>query len=202
MKTSIGIANSLIAAMQPERYDAQMEVTTAAFEFQLKWLMENGSIVSLDEAIARAGEPDSHRLFVLTFDDGYEDNFRVALPIMRRLGAPATVFVVTNLIGKDAGRIEDTTEDPLYLQGCVGAKSSLTVPLILHDEVIGTFNVESPEPHGFTESDLQFLEIFARDVAAALNTLEQSGIPLWVIDGYGGRSFASSAPRPSWSASR
>ncbi len=67
---------------------------------------------------------------------------------------------------------EDTTEDPLYLPGAVGAKSSLTVPLILHDEVIGTFNVESPEPRAFTESDLQFLEIFCRDVASALNTLE------------------------------
>jgi CheY-like chemotaxis protein/PAS domain-containing protein len=67
---------------------------------------------------------------------------------------------------------EDTTEDPLYLQGARDAKSSLTVPLMLHDDVIGTFNVESPEPRAFTESDLQFLEIFCRDVAAALNTLE------------------------------
>lgn len=67
---------------------------------------------------------------------------------------------------------DDTTEDPLYLQGCKGGRSSLTVPLVLHDEVIGTFNVESPEPQAFTESDLQFLEIFGRDVAAALNTLE------------------------------
>ncbi|HEY4760013.1 MAG TPA: GAF domain-containing protein, partial [Thermoguttaceae bacterium] len=67
---------------------------------------------------------------------------------------------------------EDTTEDPLYLEGARGAKSSLTVPLVFHDEVIGTFNVESPEPKAFSESDLQFLEIFSRDVAVALNTLE------------------------------
>jgi len=67
---------------------------------------------------------------------------------------------------------EDTTEDPLYLQGAPGAKSSLTVPLVLHDDVIGTFNVESTEPKAFSESDLQFLEIFTRDVAVALNTLE------------------------------
>jgi CheY-like chemotaxis protein len=67
---------------------------------------------------------------------------------------------------------ENTTEDPLYIEGAQGAKSSLTVPLVLHDEVIGTFNVESPEPRAFSESDLQFLEIFARDLAAALNTLE------------------------------
>ncbi len=67
---------------------------------------------------------------------------------------------------------EDTAEDPLYLEGFKGAKSSLTVPLIWHDTVIGTFNVESPSQRAFTESDLQFLEIFSRDVAVALNTLE------------------------------
>jgi len=67
---------------------------------------------------------------------------------------------------------EDTTEDPLYLEGARDARSSLTVPLVLHDEVIGTFNVESPELRAFGEGDLQFLEIFGRDVAVALNQLE------------------------------
>ncbi|WP_146445797.1 hybrid sensor histidine kinase/response regulator [Botrimarina colliarenosi] len=67
---------------------------------------------------------------------------------------------------------EDTGEDPLYIEGAQGARSSLTVPLLLHERVIGTFNVESPEAGAFTESDRQFLEIFARDVAAALNTME------------------------------
>jgi GAF domain-containing protein/CheY-like chemotaxis protein/PAS domain-containing protein len=67
---------------------------------------------------------------------------------------------------------EDTSEDPLYLEGAAGARSSLTVPVMLHDRVTGTLNVESPEPRAFSESDLQFLEIFARDVAIALNTLE------------------------------
>ena len=66
----------------------------------------------------------------------------------------------------------DTTKDSRYLEGCKGAKSSLTVPLMLHEQVIGTFNVESPEPGGFSHTDMQFLEIFSRDVAAALNTLE------------------------------
>ena len=67
---------------------------------------------------------------------------------------------------------EHTTEDPLFLEGSAGARSSLTVPLILHEQVIGTLNVESPEGNAFSESDLQFLEIFARSVAVALNTLE------------------------------
>jgi CheY-like chemotaxis protein len=67
---------------------------------------------------------------------------------------------------------EDTANDPRYLQGVIGAKSSLTVPLKLHNEVIGTFNVESPKPHAFTDSDLVFLQIFCRDVAHSLNTLQ------------------------------
>ena len=66
----------------------------------------------------------------------------------------------------------DTTTDPLYLVGAQGARSSLTVPLSVGDQVIGTFNVESPQVNGFTEQDLQFCEIFSRELAAALHTLE------------------------------
>jgi CheY-like chemotaxis protein len=67
---------------------------------------------------------------------------------------------------------EDTTRDPLYLPGAAGARSSLTVPLVLHDEILGTFNVESPRPGAFSQNDLQFLELFCREVAIALNTLD------------------------------
>ncbi len=67
---------------------------------------------------------------------------------------------------------EDASQDPLYLEAFVGAASSLTVPLILHDQTIGTINVESNKVRAFTAADMQFLEIFARDVAVALNTLE------------------------------
>ena len=93
----------------------------------------------------------------------------------RELFALATKNGVTGFVAATGQSYlcEDTTQDPLYLEGAQGAKSSLTVPLILHDKVvIGTFNVESPEPRAFTENDLQFLEIFARNVAASLNTLQ------------------------------
>lgn len=66
---------------------------------------------------------------------------------------------------------EDTTNDPIYLDGLMGAKSSLTVPLKHHDDVIGSFNIESPEVGRFSESDLRFVECFAHDIANAINTL-------------------------------
>jgi CheY-like chemotaxis protein len=66
----------------------------------------------------------------------------------------------------------DSSNDPLYLEGAPGARSSLTVPLLYHGTVIGTLNVENLQPNAFDDRDRQFLEIYARNVAAALTTLE------------------------------
>lgn len=66
---------------------------------------------------------------------------------------------------------EDSQRDPLYLRGAEGARSSLTVPLKWNDQVLGTFNVESRQPGAFTMQDLQFLELFGREVAVALHRL-------------------------------
>ncbi|WP_165251083.1 response regulator [Paludisphaera soli] len=66
----------------------------------------------------------------------------------------------------------DTTKDPYYIEGAENARSSLTVPLIYHGNVIGTLNVESPHTDSFDDRDRQFLEIYGRNVASALNTLE------------------------------
>lgn len=92
----------------------------------------------------------------------------------RQLCAQATDNGVTGFVATTGKSYlcEDTTEDPLYIEGFEGAKSSMTVPLIWHDEVIGTFNVESPEARAFHENDLKFLEIYVREIALALNTLE------------------------------
>lgn len=66
----------------------------------------------------------------------------------------------------------DVERDPRYIPGLDAAKSSLTVPLRLHDKVIGIFNVESRQKGAFNEDDRQFAEIFGRYVAIALNILD------------------------------
>ncbi len=65
----------------------------------------------------------------------------------------------------------DVQRDPRYVMGLDSAQSSLTVPLSLHDRVIGVFNIESRQRAAFNEDDRQFAEIFGRYVAIALNIL-------------------------------
>ncbi len=43
---------------------------------------------------------------------------------------------------------------------------------MLHEKVLGTFNVESPGTLSFNERDLEFLKLFGRLVASALNQLQ------------------------------
>ena len=69
-------------------------------------------------------------------------------------------------------KMDDSNEDPFFIEGVTGARSSLTAPLLCRGEVIGTFNVESLQPNAFDENDLQLLETFADDVALAIHTLE------------------------------
>jgi glycosyltransferase involved in cell wall biosynthesis/peptidoglycan/xylan/chitin deacetylase (PgdA/CDA1 family) len=66
-------------------------------------------VLSLDEYVRHREErrlPPA-RSVVVTFDDGYTDTAEVALPLMRRGGVPATVFVVSGAMG-DANRWTDS----------------------------------------------------------------------------------------------
>jgi CheY-like chemotaxis protein/GAF domain-containing protein len=66
----------------------------------------------------------------------------------------------------------DVERDTRYLPGMVNAQSSLTVPLRLHDQVIGVFNIESDRQAAFSEDDRQIAEIFGGYVAMALHILD------------------------------
>lgn len=77
----------------------------------------------------------------------------------------------------------DVEKDSRYILGLGHAKSSLTVPLRLHDKVIGVFNIESQKPGAFREEDRQFAEIFGRYIAVALNVLDLLVVERYTISG-------------------
>jgi len=63
---------------------------------------------------------------------------------------------------------DDTRNDSHYKKGFFAARSSMTVPLIVHDMLFGVCNVESEKPCAFTVEDAEFLTSYSRAVALAL----------------------------------
>ncbi len=79
-----------------------LEVTPDYFESVVKLLLDGGyQIVDMSEALRRVAAGDKSRRFaVLTFDDGYRDNYEFALPICRKYGVPMVVYITTGLIDR------------------------------------------------------------------------------------------------------
>ena len=66
----------------------------------------------------------------------------------------------------------DVQADPMYREGLDDAASALTVPLRMHDEVIGVFNIESNSPGNFDQQDQELAELFGGYVAIAMHMLD------------------------------
>ncbi|MCO6437465.1 MAG: response regulator [Phycisphaerae bacterium] len=66
----------------------------------------------------------------------------------------------------------DTQRDSRYRRGIDDARSSLTVPLMLQDRMVGVANFESTRVGAFNDNDRTLAEIFGRYVALALNLLD------------------------------
>ena len=91
----------------PEHYPFDMElISTTPEEFREQMLLvrERYRPMRLSDVAAaiNAGEALPPDAVVITFDDGYDDNYRIAYPILKELGVPATFFISTGHI--DSGR--------------------------------------------------------------------------------------------------
>jgi peptidoglycan/xylan/chitin deacetylase (PgdA/CDA1 family) len=86
-----------------DAFDFDLELISASehdFRDQVSLLAQRYNPVSFGDVIRaiEKGEPLPPRPVIVTFDDGYDDNYRIAFPILRELGVPATFFVSTGHI--------------------------------------------------------------------------------------------------------
>ena len=77
-------------------------VPPSTFERQIAALAEFAEVVALLDLPARlrSTSPVTKPLVALTFDDGYSNFYTQVLPILRRYRLPATLFVITSMIGR------------------------------------------------------------------------------------------------------
>lgn len=71
---------------------------THRFEYEMRYLARHHRVVSLREAMERLDAGVADPVVAITFDDGYQDNYQNAFPILQRLKLPATIFLTTGSI--------------------------------------------------------------------------------------------------------
>jgi peptidoglycan/xylan/chitin deacetylase (PgdA/CDA1 family) len=80
------------------------EVDAAQFDEICCWLRAWFQVLPLEEAVQRLAQDSlPARALAITFDDGYADNYQVAMPILQRHGLCATFYVATGFL--DGGRM-------------------------------------------------------------------------------------------------
>lgn len=66
------------------------------FEKQVKFLSENYKIVSVPDVFSAAQQQSSGKFCALTFDDGLNDHYENALPILKKYNATGIFFIITS----------------------------------------------------------------------------------------------------------
>jgi peptidoglycan/xylan/chitin deacetylase (PgdA/CDA1 family) len=81
----------------------RLSVPPSAFEAQLQEISRSGSpILALEDGVAALASGARPHGVALTFDDGYEDNVTVALPMLERSSLRATFFLATSAVASRA----------------------------------------------------------------------------------------------------
>lgn len=69
---------------------------------------------------------------------------------------------------REAVLVGDVTSDPIYISAVPNVRSELAVPLIIKNRLIGVIDIESPQPHHFTEEHKQLLTLIASRMAVGI----------------------------------
>lgn len=113
-----------------------LAVSPGNFRRQMKYLKQQFHILRFEEDWSGLREP----AVVITFDDGYADNFLEALPILEEVGMPATFFVSTGRIGTEREFWWHRLEGLLLRDGTFPSRFELDDPR--HGRVWDTISIE------------------------------------------------------------
>ncbi len=84
--------------------NSRLIVDPDTFKKQMNYLQnKNFNFMSLDEyvEILKTGEKPKRKSVVITFDDGFKDNYLKVFPLLKQLKIPAAFFIVTDWVGRE-----------------------------------------------------------------------------------------------------
>jgi len=119
----------------------QLSVTPENFEKQMRYLKDKGfNVISLDEL--NEGIKDkkkfAHNTVVITIDDGYENNFIYAYPVLKKYGFPATIFLITNYMGEEGflnwDEVKEMSKHNIAFGG--HTKNHVYLPIVNKEDVL------------------------------------------------------------------
>ena len=119
----------VLEVVDPEAFEFDLELISASpeqFREQMQLVKKRMYPLRFEDVLASidSGKALPANAIVVTFDDGYDDNYHAALPILKDLGMPATFFVSTGHI--DSGL--PYAYDWLVHMICVTAETRLDLP--------------------------------------------------------------------------
>lgn len=86
-----------------DNMDISLSVLPKDFDRQMKYLKDNNFHTTTPQEMYAAlteGEELPENPVVITFDDGYYDNYKYAYPILKKYGFKGTIFVVTSFLDR------------------------------------------------------------------------------------------------------
>ena len=98
-----------------------LSVRTTDFDRHIRFFIKNGweclTLEKLNDQYLKRDHNLDKKIFVITFDDGYRDNYKNAFPILKQYDIKATIFLTVDYIGKhepfywDKTRFSDIADD-------------------------------------------------------------------------------------------
>jgi len=150
-------------------------VSLKNFEAQIRYISNNFQVTSLLDVLK--SQKSNRWKIVITFDDGYEDNYRVAAPILKKYNCPATFFVTSGYLNRTKLFWWDELEKLLLLTPNFPSALSLMIegkPLTfqgIDSALRPEWNVlKTPKPNS---REAVYLELHTRLRALNLNQIEE-----------------------------
>ncbi len=115
-----------------------MYVTTGIFDKQMAYIKKYYNVIALEELLNNPGVKNA---CIVTFDDGWYDNYQYAYPILRKHSIPATIFLATNLIGTNIWAWPDRIS--YYIHSATrDAVDAVVNMILLQDHIMSTRRIK------------------------------------------------------------